>query len=694
MNKFNKLLLIVFIFFFASPAHATNYWYGGSGNWSDATNHWSYNSGNSPAAAAPMPTTTTNVIFDTNSSANSYTVTLNTVATSSDFTLGNPASGVVTLASTGVTVSTAVDVYGSMSLASGAIWTASSTLTFRPPTGTTKTLTSNGVELTVRNFTINGAGTLQLADKLTFKNLVSTTALTLARSVGSFDANNQEVELAGLGTTISGSTSFTGSNAFYDLTVTGSTAGNNQGILGQFSISGLTVDNNFVINGFSSTTRAFVYSNISAGGGSPATITAANVSATNADFMDITGAGAASWDLSAATGGSGNCGGNSFKSLGDAAFTASTTLYWYADTGNWGDSGHWYLGSGGAGGLGRVPLCHDNVVFDNASFTGSGKTITSTVQRLGANIDWSEVIGQTWAMGSLSTTAFGNFTFSSSTALTGSSGFTLDMKGRGQHQFTSNGKTFPSGMSLRIYASDGGYTLMDALSLGNNRKLTIGSGIFDANDQNVTIGYFDGSGTYPRSIYMGSGTWTIAGSADNLWYLATVTNLNFYAEQSTIKLISTLTAARPFTGGSKTYNNFWNNTTGAYAVLFSGSNTFNDFKVDAGRTILFTANTISTTTTATLLGTSGSHITIGTITAATSTLAKAGGGTICGDYLDISRVKATPDTTWYVTNSTNDYNFVGNGWVSGACPVAPVLPNVSPIIFLKNLIFKRNVIFK
>jgi hypothetical protein len=62
------------------------------------------------------------------------------------------------------------------------------------------------------------------------------------------------------------------------------------------------------VNGNSATNRVLVFSGTL---GTPRTITAANVSVTNADFRDITGAGAGNWNLSAVSGGSGDAGGNS-----------------------------------------------------------------------------------------------------------------------------------------------------------------------------------------------------------------------------------------------------------------------------------------------------------------------------------------------------------------------------------------------
>jgi len=76
------------------------------------------------------------------------------------------------------------------------------------------------------------------------------------------------------------------------------------------------------------------------------------------DFKDITGAGAASWDMSAAAGYTGDCGGNSMKALGAAAFTTATTQHWTnANNGDWSLNTNW---------TSRVPLPQDSVIMDKA----------------------------------------------------------------------------------------------------------------------------------------------------------------------------------------------------------------------------------------------------------------------------------------------------------------------------------------
>lgn len=87
------------------------------------------------------------------------------------------------------------------------------------------------------------------------------------------------------------------------------------------SLSGnLTCTGTFTCNGNSSINRVHVYSGAL---GTARTITAATVAVTNTDFQDITGAGAGSWDLSAVSGGSGDCGGNT-----NITFTTAAAQYY------------------------------------------------------------------------------------------------------------------------------------------------------------------------------------------------------------------------------------------------------------------------------------------------------------------------------------------------------------------------------
>ena len=169
---------------------------------------------------------------------------------------------------------------------------------------------------------------------------------------------------------------------------------------------------------------------------------------------------------------------------------------------------------------------------------------------------------------------------------------------------------------------------------------------------------------------MGSGTWTLSGTG-TVWNLGTSTNMTLNPSTSTIVLSDTSVTARTFAGGGLTYNNLTiGGTTGISTLTFTGSNIFNTLSSTktVAHTLLFTASTTNTFTTFNINGTLGNVVTIGSVTAASHTLAKAGGGTVTADYMSISRSTATPTLTWLATNSTNGGN--NSGWYFGAFPSA------------------------
>jgi hypothetical protein len=132
-------------------------------------------------------------------------------------------------------------------------------------------------------------------------------------------------------------------------------------------------------------------------------------------------------------------------------------------------------------------------------------------------------------------------------------------------------------------------------------------------------------------------------------------------DSGTIKFTDATASAKTFAGGGKTYNNVWFSGAGTGIYNVTGANTFTGyFKTDASRDVRFTA---ATTTTAATWDFGISTI-IGSITAASHTLAKSGGGRVQSNYLSVSRSTATPGSTFYAANSINGGN--NSGWVFGA----------------------------
>jgi hypothetical protein len=91
-------------------------------------------------------------------------------------------------------------------------------------------------------------------------------------------------------------------------------------------------------------------------------------------------------------------------------------------------------------------------------------------------------------------------------------------------------------------------------------------------------------------------------------------------------------------------------------IIGNDSNTFANFKINAGRTVKFTNSTTQTLSSLTALGTSGSHIVISNTSSTTKANLIKSGGVVTGcDYIDFTNIAATPATLkWYVgPNSTS-----------------------------------------
>jgi hypothetical protein len=229
----------------------------------------------------------------------------------------------------------------------------------------------------------------------------------------------------------------------------------------------------------------------------------------------------------------------------------------------------------------------------------------------------------------------------------------LSFYSNGNHTLTTGGKDLCAvSRWVSIYVR-GKLTLQDDFVTANG-FFDHNWGELDANDNDVTVSKITFQGSMAKTLTMGNGIWSLFLTTGNIFQSGSSVTLN--AESSTIKLTSALTGNITISGGGYTFNNLWNATTNAYSLIISGSNTFNDFKIDAGRTVKFTNSTTTTVTTFTALGTSGSHITLSNTSSTThATLAKAGGGVISGcDYIDASYLTGSPDLTWAIGSHSTD----------------------------------------
>lgn len=626
--------------------NASRFWVGGAGNWDGSTTtHWSATSGGAGGASAP--TSTDDVTFDTLSNATAYTVTIVAGAVSQNSVIGNPLSGLITLAG-----SAALSVAGNLQMASGMTNNYTGTITFTATSGT-KTITSNGV-IFLSSFVFNGVGgTFQLADNFRTDN---TGSLTLTN--GTFDPNGKTVSL-GDSTSHGSSHLITGTFTFFNLTFIPNSAGFGGDSL--TLVNNITVTGTLTTTGFSKGNRSLIQSSVV---GTQRTITAAVVSIQDTDCQDIVGAGASGWNISANR--TGDCGNNS-----GITFASPINIYWFKDTGNFSSATQWFLATNGGGGAARNPLPQDTAIFDANSFSAAAKVITMDCTRIGS-IDFTGATNSpTMSMASTTISIYGSITLIS--AMVAPSGTQLvQLTNRTSQSITTAGVTldFP----ITVISVTGTVTLQDNFTMGSSRTFQLRSGTFNANNKNVDMGTMSaGSVTTTRVLTMGSGTWTLR--ALNPWAVGITTGLTINANTSTIKFVDSSNSGATFAGNGFTYNNIWfarGASTGS--ITITGSNTFNDFKDDGSvaHSILFTAGITTTVTDWHVSGTAGNLITINSTTTATHALVKTGGGFISSDFLNIQHSVATPGATWYAgVNSTNNQAVAtaGSGWIFTAAPV-------------------------
>jgi hypothetical protein len=696
----------------AAPAAVTRYWRGGTGTWdATTTTNWSASSGG--AGGASVPTSADAVIFDSASNATAYTVTCTaTQLRCGSLTMAGPLTGNVTwagsaplaihdnvsLAATGITRTYTGDITLSgsstgrtittngVSLGSlffvngvGAGWALGSATT----TGNTFTVTNGSFDTANYSFTplrlsssntntrsislgssavslgVGGTGTLvDFATSINFTLNAGTSVFTVAGASSTFTGGNQSFYDVSFNSTSAGTPTINGANTFNNLSFTGITAAGlkvvsftaNQTINGTLTLSA----------GTNATMRTFVRSDII---GTTRTLTCAAFSGTDADFRDITIAGAA-----APVSGTrlGDAKGNS-----GITFDAAKTVYWnLAGSNNWSATG-WAASSGASPAVNNFPLAQDTAVFESTS-PGTGTTTTINAAYNIGTIDMSARTSNTMtlATGSTTPTIYGNWINGTGITITGTGAMTF--AGRGSQTITSVGKTFTQ--PFTISAPGGSVTLQDAFSNSNNGTFNFLLGTFDANGYSVTLsgassGFVVASGTYPsRIVAIGSGTWVLGGT--NGFNVQGASGLSITGT-GTISLTSAST--KTFQGGSISYSGITLNQGGAGTLTISGDNTFanisNTFKA-TGATTIALGTTTQTVGNFTASGEAGRVLTVtGTSASSPATLILTSGTVTTPDYLTVTGVRAYNLTdTWYAgANSTNNGSL---GWIFAAGVVA------------------------
>ena len=676
-----------------------------SGNWTDDDNHWSDTDDGASRGDGHLPGVSSNVFFNANSgfTAVDKTVTNDASPYCADMDWTGAANNPVWAMS-----NQSAFIYGSLTLSAGMTMTGNAGIYFSGVTP--QTITTNGVVAPVAQWTINGVGgiytlqddlsllgtllvsrgTLDTNDKTitvpTFSILgtnarvvdlsasiinISTswtattiTNLTLTEGTSSMRLTGTaafvgggetyyELQLNGTAHTVSGA------NTFTNLIRTGTATKTDTLTLS----ANQTITGTLTLNGNSATNRLLVQSNTPA---TYRTLTAAAVSASNVDFLDIQGAGAASWDLSAISGGSGNAGHNA-----GITFTTEDDCYWVDNSGEWSDITHWASTSGGVAGSQRVPLVQDNAIFDANSITIDSRVIELDMPRIG-NIDCEDVLNSPQFDGD---GAGGGTVYIYGDVVLGTQNITpaaIYFYGRGIQNITSNGAEIDTSNAY-MYNYGAVLQLEDDLIVANSgiagNYFHHCAGTLNLNGHTLFTTIFD---TYQVSTYTRSVAWNLATIQVALGFYSHGTNLTIGANTGTLRIHNDTVTSFSFVFNTPTtyFNDIYIEGSGNYAVTNStAAITCNNLIIDRSEA----AKTISGNVTITL--TSGMSIpTSGTtVVTITNTDFSKASGIVAATYLSISGSSAGGGATYYAGTDPPSTDGGGNAGWNFSDPVDPTL---------------------
>ncbi len=645
------LYLLIAVMLFPAIAFSADYfWVGGAGNWSDI-NHWRTTSGGSTIPNV-VPGPTDDVYFDANSgfTTTSKIVTLNVAANCRNITFDG--SSVPPTISGGSSVS--LNIYGSSVWQAGMVNNAYyiyyqnngtpktiktngvkfSTYTYLLETTSVDllddadlgtyfyvnagTFNTNDHTLTVSSFyanqTTGGSGprTLNLGSSDIY---VTSTYFNTNSSQCTVNAGTSHIHLTG--TLNSGSYGLVGYNGqnFNNVTFENE-ASTTAGIQGDLNINRVEFKGGGYIGGNSKINevifspgklyqivagKTLTVNNKLSGGahcsgwmtirsvtdGSKATISmsaGATVDVNGAVIRDIAATGGASFVANNSVDDGGNTG---------WSFPASTgiDLYWVGGAGDWGDTAHWSLTSGGAGGA-CVPGPSDNVFFDaNSGFTSASQKV---------NLDGVSYCKDITFSGSPVAPEVSSSTSNNSLNIYGSSvwqsGMTYNVYNTYYHDteedktITSNGVTTSQYVILKETKS---ISLLDNF-LGNS--ITLETGTFNTNDHDVTLSYYLQAYTSkPKTLNLGSSNIYMTGTSSYIYTQNAQTTVN--AGTSHIHFTGAISNSYGLTAlaGQTFYNLSVDNPITSNAVITVSSGTaasanLNFNKVDLKGGVTFTGN--------------------------------------------------------------------------------------------------------
>ncbi|NTW31748.1 MAG: hypothetical protein HGB12_03850 [Bacteroidetes bacterium] len=367
---------------------------------------------------------------------------------------------------------------------------------------------------------------------------------------------------------------------------------------------------------------------------------------------------------------------------------SSQDLYWINNGGDWTDSNHWSLSSGGTS-SGCIPSLYDNVHFDANSFGIGEQTVNIDQIAYCKTMDWTGAASSSTLAGSQTLNIYGSLILNSQMYVnyTGAIYFKSTNTGNTIQTF---GKTLSS--QINFDGIGGGWTLQDDFILVGSLTITHITGSLNTNGKTVSAYRFNSSGAGIRSLTLGSSTINVSttSSTSHAWDVFG-SNITVNAATSTINL----TGATGYFNSSPVATYYNVNFTGATSgyLIYSNSSVFHDVSFTGNANITGNASfnniILGTSKTSTISGTQTISSTFTCYGISGSLAAISGGtlskssGTVCINYVSLTNSIATGGAAFYAANSTN---VSGNsGWSFTSCATLPNTPANPTVSNLSNV---------
>ncbi len=352
----------------------------------------------------------------------------------------------------------------------------------------------------------------------------------------------------------------------------------------------------------------------------------------------------------------------------------SQNLYWIGNSGNWNDTNHWSLSSGGTS-SGCIPSPYDNVYFNANSFSGGG-IVTIDQEAYCKTIDWTGAVSSATLAGNQKLNIYGALVLSSTMNITHTGGIYFKSSTTG-NVIQTFGKTITSNF---YFDGLGEWVLQDNLTFSSSYPyggIYLNTGSLNTNNVIINAYFFSSSGSGIRLLNLGSSTISVSKTSYSP-YAWDVSGSNIAVNPGTSTIILTGSSGDVvFDGGSLNYYNVTFNNANANGILYGSGTTFNNVTF-AGKANIYNGNkifnnlTLGTSkstnlgnNTVTINGTFICNGTSGNLASINNGNISKSAGTVCINYVNLTSVKATGGATFYAGNSQNLGN--NTGWIFQTC---------------------------